>query len=31
VVLLDVRGQTTDDDVCWFDNVEVFRLEDANF
>lgn len=31
VVLLDVRGQVTDDDVCWFDNVEVYRLENANF
>jgi hypothetical protein len=29
VVLLDVRGQKTDDDVCWFDNVAVCRLEDA--
>jgi len=26
VVLLDVRGQQTEDDVCWFDNVEVYRL-----
>ena len=31
VVLLDVRGQQTDDDVCWFDNVEVYRLEDVTF
>ena len=31
VVLLDVRGQATDDDVCWFDNVEVYRLEDTGF
>lgn len=31
VVLLDVRGQKTDADVCWFDTVEVYRLEDANF
>lgn len=28
VMLLDVRGQETADDVCWFDNVEVFRLPD---
>ena len=26
VVLLGVRGQRTDDDVCWFDNVEIYRL-----
>ncbi|HSA11825.1 MAG TPA: hypothetical protein P5205_15800 [Candidatus Paceibacterota bacterium] len=31
VVLLDVRGQMTDEDVCWFDNVEVYRLEAATF
>jgi len=31
VVLLDVRGQASDDDVCWFDNVEVYRLEDTGF
>jgi len=31
VVLLNVRNQKTDDDVCWFDNVEVYRLEGAGF
>ncbi len=30
VVLLDVRGQATEEDVCWFDNIEVYHLEDAN-
>jgi len=31
VLLLDVKGQKTDEDVCWFDNVEVYRLEDLKF
>ena len=31
VVLLEVRSQKTDADVCWFDNVEVYRLDDASF
>jgi hypothetical protein len=26
VVLLNVTGQTTEDDVCWFDNLGVYRL-----
>ncbi len=26
VLLLDVRGQLSDEDVCWFDNIEVYRL-----
>jgi hypothetical protein len=26
VVLLNVTGQITDDDVCWFDNLGVYRL-----
>jgi len=31
VVLLDVHGQQTDADVCWFDNVELHRLSTVNF
>lgn len=31
IVLLDVRGQASDADVCWFDNVEVYRLQDVQF
>ncbi len=31
VVLLDVRSQKTDDDACWFDDVEVYRLGNLNF
>ncbi|MDD4267759.1 MAG: hypothetical protein PHO07_10540 [Pirellulales bacterium] len=27
VVLLGVRGQQTANDVCWFDNVAVYRLD----
>ena len=27
IVLLGVRGQQTASDVCWFDNVEVYRLD----
>jgi hypothetical protein len=26
VVLLNVTGQTAEDDVCWFDNLGVYRL-----
>jgi hypothetical protein len=26
IVLLNVTGETTDDDVCWFDNLGVCRL-----
>lgn len=26
VVLLDVRDQQTDADICWFDNLEIYRL-----
>jgi len=25
-VLLNVTGQITDDDTCWFDNLGVYRL-----
>lgn len=31
VLLLDVHGQKTDADVCWFDNVEAHRIDDVNF
>jgi len=31
LVLLDVRGQKTDADVCWFDDVEVHRIADVGF
>jgi hypothetical protein len=26
VILLDVRGQIADGDVCWFDNLALYRL-----
>ena len=26
VVLLDIRNQQTDDDVCWFDHLEIYHL-----
>jgi hypothetical protein len=29
LLLLDIHGQQTDSDVCWFDNVEVYRLSDG--
>jgi hypothetical protein len=28
VVLLSVRGQVTDEDTCWFDNLGVYRVLD---
>jgi hypothetical protein len=28
MVLLSVRGQVTDKDVCWFDNLGVYRVLD---
>ena len=28
VILLDVIGQLSDEDVCWFDNVGLYRLKD---
>lgn len=31
VLLLDVRRQQTEDDVCWFDEAEVWRLPDPVF
>ena len=31
VVLLNVHGQRTDDDVCWFDELEIYRLPDLPF
>jgi hypothetical protein len=29
MVLLSVRGQRTDEDVCWFDNLGVYRVLDS--
>ena len=26
IVLLNVTGQITDEDTCWFDNLGVYRL-----
>ncbi len=31
VVLLNVHAQQTDTDACWFDNVELYRLENLDF
>lgn len=31
VVLLDIRNQASDGDVCWFDNLEIHRLPAADF
>ncbi len=31
VLLLDIRGQSTAADVCWFDDVELYRLDGAPF
>jgi hypothetical protein len=28
MVLLSVRGQVADGDVCWFDNLGVYRVLD---